>query len=87
MYLSDKKTGALIAIEREAGLKTYIESGVPIDGKVTKELIISIFSSKAPLHDGAVIIQGDHVAAAASFLPLSMNPIIARKLGTRHRAA
>ena len=70
-YLSDRRIGALISIERETGLKNYIESGVPIDGQVTKELIISIFSSKAPLHDGAVIIQRGRIVAAGCLLPLS----------------
>ena len=86
-YLSGKSIGALIAIEREAGLKTYIESGVPIDGKVTKELIISIFSSKAPLHDGAVIIQHGRIVAAGCLLPLTQETNISKSLGTRHRAA
>lgn len=86
-YLSSKKTGALIAIEREGGLKTYIESGVPIDGKVTKELIISVFSSKAPLHDGAIIIQHGRIVAARCLLPLSQATNISKSLGTRHRAA
>lgn len=86
-YLSDKRTGALISIEREAGLKTYIESGVPIDGQVTKELIISIFSSKAPLHDGAVIIQHGRIVAAGCLLPLTQETNISKSLGTRHRAA
>ena len=86
-YLSVKKTGALIAIERESGLKTYIESGVLIDGKVTKELIISIFSSKAPLHDGAIIIQHGRIVAAGCLLPLSQETNISKAFGTRHRAA
>lgn len=86
-YLSERKIGALIAIEREAGLKTYIESGVPIDGKVTKEIIISIFSSKAPLHDGAVIIRHGSIVAAGCLLPLTQETNISKSLGTRHRAA
>ena len=87
VYLSDKRIGALISIEREAGLKTYIESGVPIDGRVTKELIISIFSSKAPLHDGAIVIQQSRVVAAGCLLPLTQETNISKALGTRHRAA
>lgn len=86
-YLSGKRTGGLIAIEREGGLKTYIESGVPIDAKITKELIISIFSSKAPLHDGAVIIQHGRIVAAECLLPLSQETNISKSFGTRHRAA
>jgi TIGR00159 family protein len=86
-YLSEKKVGALIAIEREVGLKNFIESGVPIDGRVTKELVISIFSSKAPLHDGAVIIQQGRIMAAGCLLPLTQETNISKSLGTRHRAA
>lgn len=87
VYLSGKKIGALIAIEREVGLKIYIESGVPIDSKVTKELIISIFSAKAPLHDGAIIIQHGRIVAAGCLLPLAQETNISKSLGTRHRAA
>lgn len=86
-YLSGKKIGALVAMERESGLKTYIESGIPIDGKVTKELIISIFSSKASLHDGAIIIQHDRIIAGGCLLPLSQATNISKSFGTRHRAA
>ena len=86
-YLAGKKTGALMAIERETGLKTYIESGVPIDRKVTKELIISIFSSKAPLHDGAIIIRHGRIVAAGCLLPLTQQTNISKSFGTRHRAA
>ncbi|MDD5174003.1 MAG: diadenylate cyclase CdaA [Candidatus Omnitrophota bacterium] len=86
-HLSGKRIGALIAIEREVGLKNYIESGVLIDGKVTKELLISIFSAKAPLHDGAVIIQHGRIVAAGCLLPLTQEANILKSLGTRHRAA
>jgi len=86
-YLSEKRIGALIAIEREVGLKNYIESGVSIDGKVTKELLISIFSTKAPLHDGAVIIEQGRIVAAGCLLPLTQETNISKSLGTRHRAA
>ena len=86
-YLSGQRTGALIAIEREGGLKTYIESGVSIDARVSKELIISIFSSKAPLHDGAIIIQHNRIIAAECLLPLSQETNISKSFGTRHRAA
>jgi diadenylate cyclase len=74
---SQNQTGALIVIEREIGLRTYIESGVAMD---------TIFRPSAPLHDGAVIIQKDRIAAAACFLPLSINPVLSTQLGTRHRA-
>jgi diadenylate cyclase len=83
---SQNQTGALIVIEREIGLRTYIESGVPLDAHISYDLLATIFRPSAPLHDGAVIVQKDRVAAAACFLPLSMNPILSTQLGTRHRA-
>jgi len=85
--LSAKRTGAIIVIERQIGLRNYIEGGIPLDATVTYDLIGSIFQPGSPLHDGAVIIQVDRVAAAACFLPLSVNPLVSRELGTRHRAA
>lgn len=84
---SQNQTGALIVIEREVGLRTYIESGVPLDAHLSYDLLATIFRPSAPLHDGAVIIQNDRIAAAACFLPLSMNPVLSTQLGTRHRAA
>lgn len=84
---SQTQTGALIVVEREIGLRTYIESGVPMDARVSYDLLATIFRPSAPLHDGAVIIQRDRIAAAACFLPLSMNPVLSNQLGTRHRAA
>lgn len=83
---SQNQTGALIVIERDIGLRTYIESGVPLDAQVSYDLLATIFRPSAPLHDGAVIVQKDRIAAAACFLPLSMNPILSTQLGTRHRA-
>jgi diadenylate cyclase len=80
------QTGALMVIEREIGLRTYIESGVPLDAQLSYDLLATIFRPSAPLHDGAVIIQKDRIAAAACFLPLSMNPVLSTQLGTRHRA-
>lgn len=85
--LANKKIGALIVIERETGLKNYIEGGIVIDGKITKEILSSIFLPYSPIHDGAVIIEGTRIAAAGCFLPLSLNPNISKALGTRHRAA
>lgn len=85
--LSQQKIGALIVVERDTGLRTFVESGVSLNANVSRDLLLSIFQPGGALHDGAVIVQGDRVAAAACFLPLSMNPLIARKLGTRHRAA
>ncbi len=83
---SQHQTGALIVIEREIGLRTHIESGVPLDARLSYDLLATIFRPSAPLHDGAVIVQKDRVAAAACFLPLSMNPLLSTQLGTRHRA-
>ena len=86
-HLSQTGTGALIVIEREIGLRTFIESGVPLDANLSYDLLITIFRPSAPLHDGAVIIQKGRIAAAACFLPLSMNPVLSTQFGTRHRAA
>jgi diadenylate cyclase len=85
--LASRRIGAIIVIERQIGLRNYIEGGIPLDAQVTYDLLASIFQHGSPLHDGAVIIQGDRVAAAACFLPLSVNPRLSRELGTRHRAA
>ena len=85
--LAAQKIGAIIAVEREIGLRNYIESGIPLDATLTYDLVVTIFQSGSPLHDGAVIIQESRVAAAACFLPLTVNPRISRELGTRHRAA
>jgi diadenylate cyclase len=85
--LSSQRTGAIIAIEREIGLRNYIESGIPIDATLTYDLLVTIFQTSSPLHDGAVIVQEDRIAAAACFLPLTVNPRVSRELGTRHRAA
>jgi diadenylate cyclase len=84
---SQNQTGALMVIEREIGLRTYIESGVALDARLSYDLLATIFRPSAPLHDGAVIVQRDRIAAAACFLPLSMNPVLSTQLGTRHRAA
>jgi len=85
--LAGRRIGAIIAVERQIGLRNYIEGGIPLDATVTYDLLASIFQPGSPLHDGAVIIQGDRIAAAACFLPLSINPRVSRELGTRHRAA
>ena len=85
--LSAQKTGAIVAIEREIGLRNYIESGIPLDAELTYDLLVTIFQPGSPLHDGAVVLQEDRVAAAACFLPLTVNPRVSRELGTRHRAA
>ncbi|HEX8925606.1 MAG TPA: diadenylate cyclase CdaA [Terriglobales bacterium] len=83
---SQNQTGALVVIEREIGLRSYIESGVPLDAQLSYDLLATIFRPSAPLHDGAVIVQKDRIAAAACFLPLSMNPLLSTQMGTRHRA-
>jgi diadenylate cyclase len=85
--LSAGRTGALVVIEREMGLRSYIETGIALDAVVTYDLLVSIFHPATPLHDGAVVIQGNRVAAAACFLPLTVNPALSRALGSRHRAA
>jgi diadenylate cyclase len=85
--LASHNTGAIIAIEREIGLRNYIESGIPLDGELTYDLLLAIFQPGSPLHDGAVMVQEGRIAAAACFLPLTVNPQMGRDLGTRHRAA
>jgi diadenylate cyclase len=85
--LSTRRIGAIVVIERQIGLRNYIEGGIPLDALVTYDLLASIFQLGSPLHDGAAIVQGDRIAAAACFLPLSVNPRVSRDLGTRHRAA
>ena len=85
--LSAKRTGAIIVVERSIGLRNYIESGIPLDARLTYDLLVSIFQPTSPLHDGALIVQGDRAAAAACFLPLTINPRLNRELGSRHRAA
>jgi diadenylate cyclase len=85
--LASRKTGAIIAIERQIGLRNYIEGGIPLDAVLTYDLLVSIFQPASPLHDGAVIVQENRVAAAACFLPLTVNPKLSKELGSRHRAA
>ena len=85
--LASAKTGALIVIERNVGLRNFIDAGVQLDAKLTYDLLVTIFNTEAPLHDGAAIIQRERIAAASCFLPLTKNPSISRELGTRHRAA
>ena len=85
--LAKDKKGALIVLEREIGLRNYVESGIPLDAAVSYDLLTTIFEPTTRLHDGAVIIQDDRAAAAACFLPLTVNPRLDKDLGTRHRAA
>jgi diadenylate cyclase len=85
--LATEKTGALIVIERNVGLRNFIDAGVQLDARISYDLLVSIFNPATPLHDGSVIIQNERIAAASVFLPLTKNPSISRELGTRHRAA
>jgi diadenylate cyclase len=85
--LGSHRIGAIIVIERQIGLRNYIEGGIPLDAILTNDQLVSIFQLDSPLHDGAVIVQHDRVAAAGCFLPLTVAPELSRTLGTRHRAA
>jgi diadenylate cyclase len=85
--LASTKTGALIVIERNIGLKSIVNGGVKLDAELSYDLILSVFNPTSPLHDGAVVVCGHRVAAASCFLPLSLNPRLSKDLGTRHRAA
>ncbi|MCY7377646.1 MAG: diadenylate cyclase CdaA [Pyrinomonadaceae bacterium] len=85
--LSSEKIGALIVIERRVGLRNLIDTGVSLDAKISYDLLVTIFNPSTPLHDGAVVIQNERIAAASVFLPLTKNPGVSRELGTRHRAA
>jgi diadenylate cyclase len=85
--LASRRTGAIMVLEREMGLRSYIETGIALDAVLTYDLLINIFTPDTPLHDGAVIVQGNRIAAAACFLPLTVNPELSRTLGSRHRAA
>src|SRR6266498_2978796 len=85
--LSSTKTGALIVIERNVGLKNVTDGGVKLDAELSYDLLVSIFNPTTPLHDGAVVVRGHRIAAASCFLPLTLNPRLSKDLGTRHRAA
>src|SRR5207247_3160448 len=82
-----QKIGAIIAVERQVGMRNYIDGGISLDAVRTYGLLLAIFQPKSPLHDGAAIVQNDRVAAAACFLPLTINPRLSKELGSRHRAA
>ena len=86
-YMAKRRIGAIITIERETGIDDYAETGTPINGHLTQELLTNIFTPNTPLHDGAVIIKNTKIVAAACYLPLSESPFISKGLGTRHRAA
>ena len=85
--LASTKTGALVVVERGVNLRNVIEGGVKMDAELSYDLLVTIFNPTTPLHDGAVVIRGHRVAAAACFLPLTLNPLLSKDLGTRHRAA
>jgi diadenylate cyclase len=84
--LANRKIGGLMAIERDTSLKDFVEIGTPMDAKVSKELLLSIFHPTSPIHDGAVVIKGNRIVAAGCFLPITMIPDVNKALGTRHRA-
>ena len=84
--LANRKIGALIVIERDTSLKDFVEVGTPLDAKVSKELLMSIFHPASPIHDGAVVIRGNRILAAGCFLPITLSPEVSKSLGTRHRA-
>ncbi|WP_285769195.1 diadenylate cyclase CdaA [Peribacillus sp. SI8-4] len=86
-YMAKRRIGALITIEKGTELGDYVETGIPLRSYISSELLINIFIPNTPLHDGAVILQNNQVAAAACYLPLSESPFISKELGTRHRAA
>jgi diadenylate cyclase len=85
--MASKRVGALVVFERQLGLRNYVETGIQLDGIVTYDLLINIFTPRTPLHDGAVIIGENRIKGASCFLPLTTDPYISRKYGTRHRAA
>ncbi len=85
--LARQKVGCLIAVERETRLKTYIESGLEVDARISAELIQSIFLIPSPLHDGGIITRGNRIVSASCLFPLSDNPNFSKIVGTRHRAA
>ena len=85
--LSSQRTGAIVVVERQIGLRNYSEGGIPLDAQISYDLLVTSSRSRSPLHDGAVIIQENRISAAACFLPLTVNPRLSKDLGTRHRAA
>lgn len=87
LNLSKKNYGALIILKKDMGMKNIIETGLPLQAKLSEQLLISIFNPRSPLHDGAVVVQNDIIVAAKCLLPLSQNPDMDPSLGTRHRAA
>lgn len=86
LVLVKKRIGALIIVERETGLKDWVQTGIPVEGMVSAELLVNIFFPRSPLHDGAVVIRGSQIVAAGCYLPLTEDPYLNKELGTRHRA-
>ncbi len=84
--LANRKIGALIVIERDTSLKDFVEVGTPLDAKVSREILMSIFHPTSPIHDGAVVIKGNRIIAAGCFLPITLSSEVSKTLGTRHRA-
>ena len=87
MSLAENRTGALVILERNTGLRDYIEKGMILDARISGSLLVSIFNKESPIHDGAVIISKGRIAAAACFLPLTQDPTLEKEMGPRHRAA
>ena len=83
---SNRKTGALMVIERETSLKDFVEMGTLLDAKVSREVLLAIFHPTSPIHDGAVVIRGNRIVAAGCFLPISLSAEVSKTMGTRHRA-
>jgi diadenylate cyclase len=84
--MAEKQIGALICLEREVSLNTYVDGGIKLDSQITNELMVTLFYPGTPLHDGAAILRDDRLVAAGCLFPLSENPVVSRGLGTRHRA-
>jgi diadenylate cyclase len=85
--LASERTGALVVFERDVILENFVDTGVRLDARISYDLLVTIFNTRAPLHDGAVIIRKNRITAASCFLPLTLNPYLSKELGTRHRAA
>ncbi|NLJ99706.1 MAG: TIGR00159 family protein, partial [Clostridia bacterium] len=85
--LSQRRIGGLLVIEQQIGLREYMETGVPVDSILSSEMVLNIFFPNSPLHDGAIILRDDRIAAASCYLPLTDRPFLSKELGTRHRAA
>ncbi len=85
--MASRRIGGLIVFERETGLNEFTEGGATLDARISRELILAVFVTASPIHDGAMIVRQGRITAAACFLPLTANPNVSKTLGTRHRAA